>query len=225
MKKLFAFTAAALACTVALAANEQVPPDALLLNLPSGSKLLLKRSVSISQKNALTGSYIAHIGPATIYSIEGSVTLSAGEVIDIERVKSPVVGRYNVHLTGPLGFYLDDDIRTVGDFTRVLGNTLRIVYDDPNADLLDMPVEMRQDIFMTRVLDSIKANRYDEALPDFERLEKLGKPQPESFYYYYIVALDKAQRPTQAKERAVEFLKTYGKQSKYYNDVLAIMAK
>ncbi len=235
MKKLFAFTAAALACTLALAANELVSPHTPLLKLPNGSKLLLKQSINLSKMTSF--SPIFRLGENSyIYTTSyDPITLPAGMALKINEVyikkhKDSGILYLQFDLAGPYGLNLKDtdfeEIQTVGAFSRRFGDTLSIVYDDPDARLLDsMPEDMRQDFLMTRVLNAIKADRHAEALPDFERLEKLGKQQPESFYYYYIVALDKAQRPTQAKERAVEFLKTYGKQSKYYNDVLAIMAK
>lgn len=78
---------------------------------------------------------------------------------------------------------------------------------------------------MTKILTAIKANRHIDALPIFDYMETYGKSLPESFYYYYIVALDKSNKSKEAKERATAFLKNYGKKSKYYTEVLGILAK
>ena len=215
--------------SVARADNEPVPMatpfDALLV----GAKLMVHQHVNGFEFRA-NGDYTKSIGNGfSIWTRELSQTnLKPGQTSAITKIE--MIDSYGlVNVQGwALRIHPEDypKIKTVEDFNRRLSGVLSLVWNESEVDPFPgVSKEVKHDLLMTRILAAIKSDKHADALPDFARLEKLGEKQPESFYYYYVLALDKAGRRVPAKERATAFLNTYGKTSKYYNDVLAIMVK
>lgn len=85
--------------------------------------------------------------------------------------------------------------------------------------------DVKTDILMEKITSSIKDNRFGDALPAFKELEAIRKPLPESFYYYYIQALDKTGGTLDAFSRAEKYLTKYGKKGKYYGQVVEVFAR
>jgi len=177
-------------------------------------------------KNTFGGdSYLANYGDGK--KVEGG---SEANIWHIREKKDESSSSVDIRLSG--GYLLvlkPGDIwrqATVAKFHQVLGEYMALTC--PDSELYehnDLPDIVKRDLLMTKILNNIKANRFAEALPDFDRLEKLDAKQPESFYFHYIQALDKTGRNTEAKTRAITFLKRFGDKSKYYNDILQIIAK
>lgn len=218
--------------SAAHADNEPVPPQTRFNALPAGAKFLVHQQINmmLGDGNSYRKSFG---GGASIWTTSAAhKTLEPGQTLEIQSIEEPIPSRGRPMYANTPGRVLQidrfdyDKIKTVEDFNRKFDGLLSVVWNDPEADPFPgVPEEVKQDLLMTRILAAIKADKHVDALPDFARLEKMGRKQPESFYYYYVVALDKAGRTVPAKERGTAFLKTYGKASKYYNDVLAIMAK
>lgn len=82
-----------------------------------------------------------------------------------------------------------------------------------------------QDLLMEKITNALKANRSAEALPDFDRLSRMGNPLPESFFYYRLEALANAGRRTEARAQAEAYLEKFGKSGKYYSNVISLMAR
>ena len=110
--------------------------------------------------------------------------------------------------------------KSVGDFNKLFGEYFQIIYPDPYANLNREAVV---DIFMGKIVNSIKAGDYAAALPHFDRLLKYGGDFPESFYYYHIEALAKSGKKLLAQEKSTAYLKKYGKSGKYYDKVIEVM--
>src|SRR5450830_1220132 len=234
MKKVFIAIALCSLCNWAFASNEPVPGSTNLLDLPTGTKLLIKQNMAFPDVKKL-GSQISFVH---VENHDYSINLQAGMLLPLygtpaftnnllifgfskETDEDKINLRYN--------FVLDSNarIRTVSEFYADLDpkykNSFRFVYDaDPYEG---MPNDVKQDLMMSKILAAIKSGNYKDALPEFERMEKLQKDLPESFYYYYIVALDGAGRTTLAQSRGRTFLKKYGTDSNYYQKVIAIMGK
>lgn len=88
---------------------------------------------------------------------------------------------------------------------------------------LDKSVQV--DVVMSKITTLLQANKEAEALPYFQQLEAMDTPLPESFYFYYIDALDKSGDANSALSRAEAYLSRYGKKGKYYGKVVAIMSR
>ena len=84
---------------------------------------------------------------------------------------------------------------------------------------------VQADILTGKITTLIKAGKQADALPYFEQLEALDVPHPESFYFFYVDALDKAEKVKATVERGNQFLEKYGRNSKYYADVIAIVSR
>ena len=222
--------------SVALSAhadNEPVPPGTRLNELPLGSKVLALKQLDMPEPDAGGGGWYkrALLKNTFAYARTAPYVLEAGQAIPIKIVEPAPSGK-GVSIRFP-PFYLrieEADLRdasvTVGEFNNAFNGLFSIVWNDPQADPFPgLSADVKQDLLMAKILASIKADRHLDALADFARLERLGRKQPESFYFYYVVTLDKAGLPIPAKERAAVFLKTYGRASKYYNEVIAILAK
>ena len=209
---------------IASAGNEPVPDSTRLSDLPPRSKVLFQTVPNFEYERDNKG-YRASWG-------RGAVNLFITKREDFPRMGDTISIK---GFDDRLGFDIETDswghlyasgVKTVGEFNDEVKGQVTIVTDtplpDPYAGLDD---EIKQDLLMTKILAAIKADQYSKALPIFAYMEKQGKAQPESFYYYYIVALDKTDRSEAAKARAKTFLQTYGKKSKFYADVLAVLAK
>jgi hypothetical protein len=89
--------------------------------------------------------------------------------------------------------------------------------------------DVQVDLLMSKITSSLKANQAVDALPYFSELEgiesSLTKPLPESFHFYYIDALDKSGDKVKAISRADIYLNKYGKNGKYYGQVIEIMGR
>jgi hypothetical protein len=121
--------------------------------------------------------------------------------------------------------------RTIGDFNKLTNYTFQFVYDDPNKFELypGMDKEVALDIEMKKITDLLKVSKYEEAIPRFHRVFKAlkadGVDEDELLVYYYVFTLDKAGRKGDASRAANIYLKTYGKQSAHYKEVIEIASK
>lgn len=95
------------------------------------------------------------------------------------------------------------------------------------AKVLAAPLDksVQVDIAMSKITTLLQANKEKEALPYFEELESLDTPLPESFYFYYIDALDKSWNGEAVLSRAEVYLRKYGKKGKYYGKVISIVSR
>lgn len=84
---------------------------------------------------------------------------------------------------------------------------------------------IKTDILMERITSLIDANKHAQALRYFAELEATGTSLPQSFYYFYIDALDKAGVIDETVQRGEAFLNQYGKKSKYYSQVVSIVSR
>ncbi len=81
------------------------------------------------------------------------------------------------------------------------------------------------DILVGKIVALNQADRIDEALPIFEELDRAGFEPTESSSYYRIRALDKAARVDETLSRGHQFLERYGRASRYYGQVIAIVSQ
>jgi hypothetical protein len=229
MKNVFVAIVLSSLCNWAFASNEPVPGSINIAALSVDIKLSIKRN----NLNFIR----ERLGPHIILDHP-----TRGKVPDLEvGMLLPLFGLPMQTEDGHIVFtFLDSvhdvvyfeiepnaKIRTVFDLYADVypkyKNSFKFVYDaDPYEGMSD---DVKQDLMMSKILAAIKSGNYKDALPEFERMEKLQKDLPESFYYYYIVALDGAGRTTSVQSRGRTFLKKYGTDSNYYQKVIAIMSK
>ena len=228
MKRFISLLLLLLAQASAFALNEPVPDTTPLVELPKGSKVLVLRDLHFKFAHGISSeSSLSESSDFVFY--ENRSVVRTGETFLIRKVQ---VEELAVIVSLPLekGYlYLSRKPFvnvTVGEFRRMFDSSVRIVFDAVDTDPFpDAEGETKRDLLMARVVAAIKADKHRDAIPDFARLEKLGVALPESFYYYYIVALDKSDMGVDAKKRGMSFLQRFGKKSKYYGEVLAITAK
>lgn len=84
--------------------------------------------------------------------------------------------------------------------------------------------EVQVDILMGKITSLLQANKEADALPYFAELETMGTQLPESFYFYYIEALQKSGSKEKTLSRAEDYLNRYGKAGKYYGKVIPIVS-
>ena len=225
MKKLLCLAfGMLLTMNIAYAGNEPVPDSTLLSDLPPRSKVLFENEPDFKYETQGGSGYRASWGRGLVnlFITRRDSLPRAGDTINIKGFDE-----YGFSIeTSSWGHLYAQGVKTVGEFNEQVNGQVTIVTDTPMPDpYAGLDDEIKQDLLMTKILTAIKADQYAKALPIFAYMEKQGKPQPESFYYYYIVALDKTDRADAAKARAKTFLQTYGKKSKFYADVLAVLAK
>ncbi len=100
---------------------------------------------------------------------------------------------------------------------------LALVSTTTCAAITDKAVQI--DLLMSKITSLIEAKQEAKALPYFSQLEAIETPLPESFYYFYIDALDKSGDSKKALSRSEIYLNAYGKKGKYYSSVLTIYAR
>jgi hypothetical protein len=116
--------------------------------------------------------------------------------------------------------------RTVGEFRATYGNYFDIVMREPYPD---MDKDIVVDIEMSKIMSVIqKQNASPEdckkILPSFYYLETKLDDLPESFYYYFIQVLARADRKYEVRVRAMDYIKKYGKNGKYYTKIINILS-
>lgn len=116
--------------------------------------------------------------------------------------------------------YILEGLWEVSDLTKECGAAVC----DPDYDAYEgFDEKTKTDIVMSKITNAIKEERYKDALPHFAYLEKRNDDLPESFYFYQIKSLSKAGRQSEAMDKAKNYLKSYGAESKYYSEVIEIL--
>jgi hypothetical protein len=111
---------------------------------------------------------------------------------------------------------------TVGDILKFVGNKIEFIDSDPYADLDNQTATL---VIMKKITASIESERYIESLPYFSLLERRGGELPESFFYHYTKALQQAGDKEKSMKYAKKYLSKYGKDGKYYLQVVDIIAR
>lgn len=96
---------------------------------------------------------------------------------------------------------------------------------DPYPDLDE---KTKMDVVMSKITTALKEERYKDALFYFEFLERRNNNLPESFYFYQIQTLSKANISDlkyYTQKKAKDYLKKYGSKGKYYAEVVEIMGR
>jgi hypothetical protein len=111
---------------------------------------------------------------------------------------------------------------TVGEFRKAYGKYFDILIREPYPD---MDKDIVVDIEMSKIMSVIQkqnASRqdYEKILPSFYYLETKLDDLPESFYHYFIEVLARANRTYEVRVRAMDYIKKYGKNGKYYTEVI-----
>lgn len=225
------------ACHGAWAVNDPLPEQMQFRDFPAGAKLLVTKDLTLPHGEgdefggSIGGKEIHLIGDKT-----GSGLLRAGETFRLDDVschKSQEETFCSIRTLrradgGAYVFLLFPDVTNAFAFSvrRNFKASLDVVWDDPNGDpYRGMDPAIALDVMMKKITSSMEAGAPEKALPEFARIEKLGRPLPESFYYYYAEACSKAGREAEAKERARHYLNTYGRGGKYYAKAVDLLAK
>ncbi|SFQ34402.1 hypothetical protein [Variovorax sp. 770b2] len=221
------------------AVDDPVPPDTDLQALPEGARLMAVRDIVIDNNgDGKHDTYAVDLGNGWFSELrEEPFRVRKGTVYRIRKVSED-----GALYLRPIGYTLPNSgdnpgdaqvtfkntkharnaKKTVRDLNNVIAGNLKIVFDDP---LSGMDPAIAQDILLAKIMASIKDGKYSEALPSFERLEKLKSDLPESFFFHYIQALDKGGKKQEARARAVAYLKKHGKAGQYYDQVVELMSR
>ncbi|PWF49177.1 hypothetical protein [Massilia glaciei] len=225
MMKTIASLIVLLCCaSAANSADELIPGDMDLDDIPKDTWVVFKKSFSMRMDE----NFIYERGEFINRESQGAMKYQKGDVC---KIGSPLVTpnhvrQYFICERGSLSVVLKRSDNTAGEFRSLFGHYFELVSSDPSLDpYAGMDRSIVLELLMTKITNAIKENKHEEALPHFVRLEKLGTPLPESFYYYYIQALAGANQKLDAKTRATNYLTTYGKKGKYYAKVIELLAQ
>jgi len=227
-----------LALATLQAGSAEIADDTLLLKLPASAKLLVTGDLSCHNDCmcAWDGSGVK-IGdhrstdPYLYACSNFALTrLRPGAILPINEIKNDGDNNnYVISSVTPDGVPVSLFLRRyrskqVGGLKQLIYGNLSLTYDDPYAGLAP---EVVTDIVMGKIVGKLKKDDYVSALDDFKMLEKLrgDAAMPESFYYYYALALQKSGDKASAQARAGAYLKKYGKRGKYYDPVVKIMSE
>lgn len=146
----------------------------------------------------------------------GSLKLSKSNEVGIRSWRNANQGKWQGD------YYVIEGVFKNGDLERECA----LKDCDPNYDPYEgFDEKTKNDIVMSKITTAIKEERYRDALPHFAYLEKINKNLPESFYFYQIQSLSKAGRSEDATNKAKDYLKRYGSNSKYYAEVIEILGR
>ncbi|WP_326999098.1 hypothetical protein [Comamonas testosteroni] len=218
---------------LAHAIDDPVPPDTKLTQLPEGSRLVTLRDIDLDNDGD---------GSSNVYSLKlpggwfsemrnEPTRVPKGTIYRIDRVNEngsmtirPTTYALPKDKYGVITFKGKAQVgsRTVRDLNRVIDGNMKIIFNDP---LSEIDPAIAQDILLSKITANIADGKFAEALPGFERIERLGAELPESFYFYYIQALDKSDKKDEARTRSLTYLKKYGKAGQYYNQVVEVMSR
>ncbi len=220
MKKTIASLFVLLCCVgTANAADVLIPEDMELNDMPKDARAIVKESFSIHEgENSFYNGYFID------RESDGALKFQKGDVCKLGRLKpwSGIASQYVICERGSVSIRLKKKVYTAGAFHTESGGVFELVSIETYEGMDNSIVS---DLLLAKITTAVKANNYEEALPHFARLEKMGTPLPESFYYYYIQALAKSNQKLAAKTRATGYLTKYGKKGRYYAETIALLAE
>lgn len=179
---------------------------------------------------SLMGHHTLNIGE--VFSIEYNPPSSSSELFSL----NGYVLQSGVKTEDYLGFHIPSGTknqapRTVGDFNKLTNYTFQFVYDDPKKFELypGMDKEIALEIEMKKITDLLKSQKYEEAIPRFQRVFKAlaanNMKLDEVLAYYYIFTLDKTGRKNTAASLSKAYLNEWGKKGAHYSEVVEIASK
>ena len=216
----------------AWAAYQNVPEDAILGNLPEDSVVLVLRDIKMTYERVDYRSSYLEPFTTDVNSRRGE-TLTADSYIPISEVRLHEGSVYiGLKTQSGMDYTINFDRSkklpptTVREFHDRVGNYFRIFKIDPLAydPYPGVAKDIVVDLVMTKIVKAIQSGKYSESIKEFAYLERLGIPLPESFYYYYTQSLSKAGKKEDARTRALDYLKRFGKNGKYYTQVIEILS-
>lgn len=229
-------------CPWAFAIDDPLPGQMQFRDFPPGARLIVKKDIPLLPLEGFKGRSFGVVAGTVelLFHFDDNgkpdpEILRAGRVFKIE----------SAHCTNEKGFafcgiatepkrgegylYLAFETHTNAfAFTvrRALDSSFDVVWDDPNGDpYRGMDPAIALDIMLKKIATALEAGTPEKALPEFERIEKMGRPLPERFHYYYAEAYSRAGKKSEARDRARQYLNTYGKAGKYYDKVIEMLAK
>jgi hypothetical protein len=225
MKKTIAGLIVLMCCVAtANAADELIPESMDLGDMPKDTRVIVKKPFSMK-----SGRHIDLPGETSIFTMNDYATdHQKGDVCKRGAYWPGATERahYFICERGSFAVRMEGRDSSAGAFRKAVGDYFELVSSDPSIDpYAGMDRSIVLELLMAKITTAMKANKHEEALPHFARLEKLGTPLPESFYYYYIQALGQANQKLDAKTRATNYLTTYGNKGKYYAKVIELLAE
>ena len=89
----------------------------------------------------------------------------------------------------------------------------------------DLPVEIQADLIMKSAKKNMVAEKWDATVMDFEKLMKLGIELPDAFHFNYGKVLFKAGKYGDSLVYLKKYIKSAGREGKYYSDALDIVVE
>lgn len=120
---------------------------------------------------------------------------------------------------------------------RVVANVRGNATADARAALLDedtlkglqvdrwMDKTILIDLLMAQITQSLRDNKFAEALPYFDRMIRTGTELPESFYYHHAETLWRAGKASTASEKLDQYFARFGTTGESYHKAIALAAK
>lgn len=81
------------------------------------------------------------------------------------------------------------------------------------------------DLLMAHITQSLRDNKFAEALPYFDRMLRTGTELPESFYYHHAETLWRAGKASTASEKLDQYFAKFGTTGESYHKAIALAAK
>lgn len=249
MKKVLSFLFVFSTSTLVFADYIPIPDDNPLTNLPDDAVILAKKDIvfsivdDFSYFRKFTGDGKGYHFNYSKSLISKGSTLAISNMYQTNYYATPVFFHQIKPDSGETNFFwfniknqskaiwialwqftkdIEQSPRTVKDFNEWVGGDFQLVHDNPYEGLDE---KTKIDIIMVKITNAIKEERYKDALPYFNDLERNNSNLPESFYFYQIQSLFKSNLSDEAKDKARDYLKKYGSNAKYYAEVIEIMGR
>lgn len=234
---LAVFSSLSATLTHAQSRNSELRGEIKIENLPEGTHALALRTFEHSTHHGLPwGDSRFEKGLfMTDRSREGDkVTCRQGSELEIRQIESKEKWRAEwviLHFDKKnecdlFSIELPKKIQTVGEFNDLYRDFIKLVYRDPYKDL---PDDVVTDLVMEKITTAIKNRDYANAIPNFIYLEERSEKLPESFWYFYMETAsnvnDNDNDKTKVRALGMKYIKDYGKNGKYYDKVISLMAK
>jgi tetratricopeptide (TPR) repeat protein len=94
-----------------------------------------------------------------------------------------------------------------------------------SAQYDELPVEVQFDIIMKSATEKMLAEKWDEALKDYEKLINMGLELPVGFYFHYGKLLQEVGDVDKSLQNLKKYLKLAGRDGNYYNEAIGLIVK
>ena len=103
--------------------------------------------------------------------------------------------------------------------------SVRCVRGEERSKQFSFSRQVQYDMLKIKLVEQIKSKKYTASLETISKLKDLGEKLPKSFLFFEGKALFESGRQAESYKKFEEYVETYGRKVKYYNETITYLIK